>query len=731
LLILFSITALTSALLLFWAEPLFAKMVLPLLGGAPAVWNTCLMYFQAMLLLGYLYAHLTSRYLGVRRQVWVHVALLAIALVALPIGIPQDWTPPESGNVIAWLVVLLTVGVGAPFLVLTATAPLLQRWLSRSDHPAAASPYMLYAASNAGSFIGLLAFPILLEPHIRLSAQSRLWSGGYAVALILTAICGVLVSKRLILSGTGVTAAEGACDATAPPTMQNRLRWIALAFAPSSLLLGVTAYLSTDVAAMPLLWVIPLALYLITFIVVFARRSRKPSVVTAIVHALLVTTLILVIVWDPDLGLRWKYLLHLAVFTSTALVLHGELARTRPEPRYLTEFYLWLALGGALGGAFNALVAPLIFKSIAEYQLVVVLACFLRPSWPSRVRKLADSSLALPIALVVLVLIPAVSWLSVGNHHLFGVSGKLIVSIAVGVVAVALSGNARLFGAIISGVAVIGLVIGSKSGGVLHSDRSFFGAYKVERGSGRANFLIHGTTIHGAEFLDSARRLTPVTYYHPNGPVGQLFTALQDRIPDRSIGVVGLGTGSLLCYSKPGEQWTFFEIDPLVESISLDRRYFSFLRDCTVRPAVVIGDARLTLAKQPSKKFGLLIIDAFSSDAIPVHMLTRQAFAQFERVLDDHGILFVHISNQHLELKPVVAALAADAGLVALLGEHSASDAEESRQLDYSSDWVALARSKEDLGALASDSRWELLSAPRGAQPWTDDYSNVFSVIKW
>ncbi|HUQ18993.1 MAG TPA: fused MFS/spermidine synthase [Gemmatimonadaceae bacterium] len=709
-----------SALLIFWVEPLFARLVLPLLGGSPAVWNTCLMYFQAMLLLGYLYAHLGAKYLSSRWQAWLQVVLLGVALLALPIGIRRGWTPPESGHVIGWLIALLTVGVGAPFFLLAATAPMLQRWLSGTDHPAAENPYMLYAASNAGSLIGLLAFPIILEPNLRLSTQTQLWSVGYVVALILLGACALVIQRRSNRVTAEVQNTDGAI-----PTLRDRIRWIALAFAPSSLLLGVTTYLSTDVAAMPLLWVIPLALYLITFIVVFARQSRSTNLPLAVAHAVLVTTLVLVLFWDTDLDFRWEYALHLGVFTTTALVLHGELAASRPANKYLTEFYLLMAFGGALGGVFNALIAPLVFKSVTEYQLVVVLACFFRPA----MRILRAHRFSSSIALIPIIILAASSALKLGEHHVLGVPTSLIISIIVALAAVMVSGRPVVFGMSIAGLALVSFVVERGSEGVLHRDRSFYGAYKILR-SGPANFLIHGSTIHGAQFQDSARRLVPATYYHPKGPTGQLFTALRDRIPDKRIGVVGLGAGSLLCYSKAGEQWTYFEIDPLVLGIAKNARYFSFLRDCAVKPSVVIGDARLTLAKQPDRKFGMLIIDAFSSDAIPVHMLTRQAFTLYSRVLDRRGILFVHISNRHLDLRPVIASLAKDAGLFALIGEHDATPREETRELDYSCDWVAIARAPEDLGALTTDPRWHALEST-GARTWTDDYSNVWSTIKW
>jgi hypothetical protein len=681
-----------------------------------------------MLLLGYLYAHITSKIFNPRKQAWIHVALICIAAVTLPVGIPRGWTPPASGHVVGWLIALLTIGVGAPFFLLAATAPMLQRWIGDSDHPAAKNPYLLYAASNAGSLLGLVAFPIILEPNLRLSDQSRLWSWGYVTAIVLIAGCATMLRRGASHTGENVETDS------VPPTMGDRLRWIALAFAPSSLLLGVTTYLSTDVAAMPLLWVVPLALYLITFIIVFARKSRKPNQALTVAHAILVTTLVLVAVWSPNIDLKWEYALHLGVFTTTALVLHGELAATRPSPRYLTEFYLMMALGGALGGAFNALIAPLIFKTILEYQLVVVLACFLRPGARYTVpdtRNAGRHVIPITTALVPMIILGLANAMRLSNQDVFGVSVVLLLSIVVGAIAVSLSANPVRFGIAIGGIAIIAWIAQQRTDFVIHSDRSFYGAYEVQQSSGRAHFLVHGTTIHGAQYTDSARHLQPVTYYHPNGPVGQLFRAFQDSIPHKRIGVVGLGAGTLLCYSKRGEEWTFFEIDPVVERIARNPRYFTYLRDCEVKPQIVFGDARLTLARQPSKKFGLLIIDAFSSDAIPVHMLTRQAFALYRRVLDDDGILLVHISNQHLNLKPVVATLAEDAGLTALIGEHDASTKEENQRLDYSSDWVGITRRPDQLRSLAKDDDWHPLIARSGDRPWTDDYSNVFSVIRW
>lgn len=725
---LFALTTLGSAFLLFWIEPLFAKMVLPMLGGSPAVWNTCLMYFQAVLLVGYLYAHVTSRLLSSRKQAVLHVVLLLIATVSLPIAIPRGWTPPESGNVIPWLTGLLSVAVGAPFVLLAATAPLVQRWLRDSDSRSANNPYVLYAASNTGSLIGLLGFPIVMEPNLRLGQQSSLWSLGYGIAVVLSALSALLVWKHPSVSASRLNSADD--RSTHAPTAMDRIRWIGLAFVPSSLLLGVTTYLSTDVAAMPLLWVVPLALYLITFIIVFARGGRAVSQPTAMAHAVLMIVLALVLFWGPGISLRSTYALHLAVFTTTALVLHGELAASRPDPAHLTEFYLWMAFGGALGGAFNAIVAPLVFKSIAEYQIVLVAACLMRPSWRSRIGDIASQVPQFTFSIVPAILVGLVSWYGFADHHILGVSGKLFSSLVAAAFLLSISNNALRFGAGI-GLLVVGeLIPGFRFSQDMYSDRSFFGAYRVQNVNGPAHRLVHGTTTHGAQYLDTARRLIPETYYHPSGPVGQVFAALDSQLARKGIAAVGLGTGTVLCYSKPGENWTFFEIDPLVLRISSNPKYFTYLSNCAVRPRVVIGDARLSMAKEPTGKFSLLIVDAFSSDAIPVHLLTREAFSLYERVLDPHGVLFVHISNKHLDLKPVVAALAKDAGLFALMEQHG-PDEKIDGPLAYPSEWVVLAHSRNDLAGLNSDKRWIPLPSRAAYQPWTDDYSNVFSVIRW
>jgi len=578
-----------------------------------------------------------------------------------------------------------------------------------------------------------VAFATHTATHLRLRQQSTLWAIGYCIGFALTSTCAVLAWRGAHTGASGGHARKQApLDTLAEnsPTNRDRARWIALAFVPSSLLLGVTTYLSTDVASAPLLWVVPLAIYLLTFVIVFARQRTQANPLTSVMHAVLATALVMVLFWDAPLDLRWAYPLHLGVFAFTALLLHGELAAARPSPSHLTEYYLWMSLGGALGGVFNAVIAPLIFKSITEYELVVVLACFLRPSRGVKVSGVVEWLRAAAVAVIPALLMAAVVAYKLDSQSVLGIRGAWIAVVVAATMILSMHASAPRFGVSLAAVALAGPVFFEKSSDLLYADRSFFGAYRVE-GSSRSNVLMHGTTIHGAQFVNSAQRLEPTTYYHTNGPAGQLFAALNDRLTGGHVAAVGLGTGTLLCYSKPGQTWSVFEIDSHVEAIARNKQYFTFTSDCAVKPTIILGDARLTLAKEPSARYSVLVLDAFSSDAIPVHLLTREALALYLRVLNPTGVLLVHISNRHLGLEPVLAALAKNAGLVALIGEHDVDDDREKAELDYSSDWVVLAHRKEDLGPIAGDSRWREVKARSQRDLWTDDYSNVLDVIKW
>jgi MFS family permease len=738
----FAFTLLVSAALLFMVEPMFARMVLPLLGGAPAVWNTCLVFYQAALLAGYVYAHVSSKYLGPRRQAMVHLALLGLACIVLPLGVSTAWSPPVDQNPAPWLLAILVVSVGLPFVALSASAPMIQSWFARTDHPSARDPYFLYASSNLGSLIGLLGYPLVLERVLTLRGQSLGWSVGYGLLVLLTLGCAIVMWRRRADTPAQAEAPDSDNDAEdRPVTWRRRLRWVVLALIPSSLLLGVTTFMSTDVAALPLLWAIPLALYLLTFVLVFARRRILP-------HGLMVAAQPLLLVFLAGAfflaGLQASQIvpmlvLSLLAFFVTAMVCHGELADDRPHHRYLTEFYLWLSVGGVLGGAFNALLAPVIFAEVLELPLMLAAACMVRPALRPRFAWLGRAEWALFLVVVPLGLTVAVAirWQeSVGRHIPrlaelpvdSALQWMVIAMLAIGGVALLLQYRPIRFGLAVIAMLVIGRLCNQQEFRPLYVERSFFGIVRVEHHPDYgANMLVHGRISHGMQSTHPDRRREPLTYYHRKGPAGQIFRALDERLNE--IGVVGLGTGSLAAYGRAGQRVTFYEIDPVVEKIARDRRFFTYLADCRARVEVILGDARRQLAEGPPRRFDLLAIDAFSSDAIPVHLVTREAVRVYFERLSSRGVLALHISNQHLDLRPVLGNLAADAGLVALICDDDEGEGPD--RAKFASTWVVLARSRADLGALATSEGWSELPPRPGQRLWTDDFSNIIDVLEW
>lgn len=711
---LFAATLFLSAALLFAVQPMVAKMVLPLLGGAPAVWNTAMMFFQAALLAGYAYAHLVASRLRPGAQVAAHLALLAAGFLFLPLGLAQGWAPPQETSPVFWLAGFLAVSVGLPFLAVAATAPLLQAWFARSGHPSASDPYFLYAASNLGSILALLAYPFLIEPLLPVRLQRLAWTAGYAVLMALIAVCGLRAGRR------AVPAAETAAE-TAVPSAGVRLRWLLLAFAPSSLLLGVTTFITTDLASAPLFWVVPLTLYLLSFVIVFARRPLLR-------HEWMVGLQPFVLI---PLGIFYTFAtwerfllvipLHLLAFFVTALVCHGELARTRPATRHLTEFYLWMSLGGVLGGAFNAIIAPLAFPGIWEYPIAIVLAAALRPTLSSGRKRL---DLLLPLLLLAFLLAPFLVHAPLAH---VGLAAKVLYFALAGMAAYAFHGRPARFGLGIGALLTVSLVVADRTDTLLQ-ERSFFGVARVEADEARGLVsLIHGTTLHGARLTDPDRLLEPITYYNAAGPVGDIFDF--SRKPAR-IAAVGLGTGTLACWTKPGDTLTFYEIDPAIVRIARDTRYFGFLAGCAPEARIVLGDARLKLAEAPDGAYDRIVMDAFSSDAIPIHLLTREAVALYMRKLAPDGVLVVHISNRNLALAGVVAALARDAGLVAVRREDESTPQGVHTLRRSRSDFIALARTPEALAFLAHRPGWQGLDMEDAGRPWTDDYSDIVGALR-
>ena len=718
--VLYSATLAVSAGLVFMLQPMFARFVLPLLGGTPAVWTTAMLFFQTVLLLAYVYAHWSTHRLGARRQAALHMALVAAALLVLPIGVPSGWTPPVDGSPIPWLLLLLVVAVGLPFFVVSSTAPLLQSWLASTDHPDADDPYFLYRASNLGSVLGLVAYPLLVEPRLTLGDQSWLWSGGF---LLLWAL---LVGCAVVLWRARPAAASVAEEApTEELTRARRLRWVALGFVPSSLMLGATTALTTNVAPVPLLWVLPLSLYLASFIVVFSRGARRATAHRAATLALppLAVVLAGVIVLQPARPLWLVAAIHLAAFFVVALVCHGELARDRPSTAHLTRFYVLMSLGGALGGAFNVIVAPLAFDSLTEYPIALVMACFLIPlskgSWSEAAS--IRTHLLPPLAL------------GIGVYLALSRSGDLPVDYRLVYAAAAIACIAMARHPLRFGLAMVAIMIGAwlptvGNSVVIHQERSFFGVHRVEETNGGATHeLKHGTTLHGAQIGGVA--LDPTTYYHRSGPMGQLMEALPDARIARRAGVVGLGTGAMACLSRPGDRWTFFEIDASVERIARSGELFSFLRDCRGTFDVVLGDGRRSIERRPQGAFGLIVLDAFSSDAIPVHLLTRQALQIYESKLLPNGVMAFHVSNRYLDLEPVLGNLARATGLTCY-GQRD-TNVTARHYMKTRSHWVTMARAPADLGAVVRDRRWHPCARDAGERPWSDDYANVLGTLKW
>lgn len=737
--ILFSLTLFVSAALLFLVQPMFAKLVLPLLGSTPAVWTASVMAFQALLLGGYVYAHVTSERLGVRRQAALHAGVMLLPLIALPIALPGDLRPPVDANPVLWLLGLLGVVVGLPFFVVSASAPLLQRWLAGTDHPAATDPYLLYRASNLGSMVGLLGYPLAMEPTLRLADQGRFWALGYGLLLLLVLACVVVLWRSAPAAPAPAPVAGGSSHAALLPGRSigragvvRRLRWIALSFVPSSLVLGVTTYFTTDLAPIPLLWVVPLAIYLLTFIIVFSPRAEVESIHRAIVAGfpILVLLVVFTIVSQVREPLGPLVALHLAGFFAAAMVCHGELARDRPEPGLLTEFYLWIAVGGVLGGVFNALVAPLAFDGLLEYPIAIVAACLLRPRLSGTPRGPRDRVLdvALPVA-TALVASALLRVVQSGDDYTRVVGGLMVLGLAMALCLYFARHPVR-FGLGVAAVLVAGAVGVGSADDTLYQERSFFGIYSVvTRPEPKPRHrLIHGTTLHGAQNFDGSRPPAPTTYYHPTGPIGQLFDALPSPEVSSRVAVLGLGAGTIACHAKPGERWTFYEIDPVAERIAEDPRLFTYLRDCPGTHDVVLGDGRLSLARAPARKYGMIFADAFSSDAIPVHLLTREAVAMYLSKLSEEGILVFNVTNRYLDLNPVLGALAREQGLSCL---HAADNVTEvpGAKGKTASDWLVMSRAPRNLGGLTSDARWRACPRATSADVWTDDFSNILGPL--
>ncbi|MET0272121.1 MAG: fused MFS/spermidine synthase [Phenylobacterium sp.] len=735
---LFAVTVFASAALVFLVQPMVAKLVLPSLGGSPQVWNTSMAFFQAALLAGYGYAHLLQRLKSVRAQALVHCAALLVAAVALPLRISDLAGAPSSEHPILWLLAVLALSIGAPFAVLSATAPLVQAWYARTIGAGQGKePYALYAASNLGSLLALLAYPIAVEPFTTLIDQRLGWSLGYGAFVLLMAGLAYIVTR--VPDAAPAAARKAAADA-APVRWPDRLRWVGLAAIPSSLMLGVTTHLTTDVASAPFLWVLPLALYLTTFIIAFQTKPAIPPNVTLLLQAAALAGCAVLLPFKSA-NIALQIVVHLGAFFLTALMCHQALVARRPDPNHLTEFYLWLSVGGVVGGGFNAFVAPVIFSNVWEYPLVLALSALARPWGPSKVLPWSWAMLGLGVVcaaatpILMTFVTPHLTTQEVvgqfDQSELFELGVRVLLAAAV-IAAFMVRRQALLFFCLIVMISIAADTTADRVN-TTQTWRSFFGVLKQSESpvpalGGTVRMLAHGTTLHGAQAVHPRWACQPLVYYTVNTPIGQVFLRQQEARPAGTrIGAVGLGTGSVAAYVRPGDHLTFFEIDPLVIRISTDPKHFTYTTQC-VQGTVdyVVGDARLTLAKQPDGAFDILLIDAFSSDAVPAHLMTVEAVRGYLAKLKPDGVLILHVSNRNLDLKGPAQAVARAAGGHALLQQRRVIGKGAFWEADE--DALIVAKSPQALAAYARDPRW-IASDPTKARPWTDDYTNLAGAL--
>lgn len=735
---LFTLAIFVSAALLFFVQPMFAKMVLPRLGGTPAVWSVAMVFFQTVLLAGYAYAHFITRKLQGRQAVVIHLAIMLVAILFLPLGIASGWTKPPASGEAVWLLGLFAVSIGLPFFALSANGPLLQAWFARTHHPAAKDPYFLYAASNIGSFLALLAYPFAVEPLTRLQQQTFGWSAGFVLLIALIGACGYLIWNTKDLKPAKPADGEKADK----PSWADAAVWVALAAIPSGLLIAVTSHISTDVAAVPFLWVVPLALYLLTYVLVFSRFAARVHQAAVILQPLFIAALIASQVFEGFDSIFWILTIHIAAFFFTALVCHGELARLRPAPAHLTEFYMWMSAGGMIGGIAAALIAPQIFNWVAEYPILIVLALLCRPGW------VWPSGRYAPIFWILLGLVaaatlapafgykvPVLSDLAPGNYtYMKWAIGILLV------VSILISFDSVKYAYIVALCFLTIKAYENIDSRTRHTLRSFFGVHKVtDSYDGRFRVLLHGTTIHGAQrvltndYKPYQGRPELTTYYYKSAAIAQAVAqARVNKDGPITYAVVGLGTGTLACHKQEKDAVHYYEIDPTTIAIATNpSRYgFSFLAQCAPDAKITLGDARLTIAEAPDGIYDLIVIDAFSSDAIPIHLMTREAVEIYKRKLAPRGILVMHISNRHLELASVVAGIAAVNGMV--VRTHNTIEGDDEVNDDdykFSGTVSAIVKKPEDFGALTEEKHWKDEKVDPAQWVWTDDYSNVLGAM--
>lgn len=729
----FTGTIFLSASLLFLIQPMYAKMLVPLLGGAPAVWNIAMVFYQAALLLGYAYAHWVATSMPTRRQVALHSIVLLAPIVMLPVAGPTDAAPPTEGSPIPWLLMTMLSAISLPFFVVSTTSPLLQRWFSLTQHKDSRDPYFLYAASNVGSFLALLGYPLIIEPRFSLIAQGQLWMFGYLVLVALVVLCGYMAWRRPATKDESSAADEPEEEIT----KGRKIRWVLLAFMPASLLLSVTNFITTDLLSMPLLWVIPLSLYLLSFSFVFAKKPLVPQSVWRWLGPVMIVVLMVVVADGLHRPAMLMMVLHLVAFLVISMFCHGEIATDCPPARHLTQFFLLIAIGGVLGGMFNALMSPNLFTDLHEYPLTLILAGFLLPTAYAVSRSRSEDNrdliwpaIAAGAMLTIYYFVPEER----PPANLIGmeVSMRTLKEIALfltpSLIAVCSIKRPVRFGWTLTVIFLVALLLWRSDPGIIWRSRSFFGIVKVRqdaRGLGRT--MQHGTTIHGHQRLDEPFNRMPTAYYDRKGPLGDIFFYFPN-FESAAIGVVGLGVGTVAAYGTTGQPMTFYEIDPDVLRVARDSGRFTYMQDSAADLDVILGDGRLSLSKE-TRKFDLLILDAYSSDSVPIHLLTKQAAELYRERLNEGGWIVFHISSSFFEFEPVVALLAESLGMVCIVGRDAKNVEPGSTPGKLESTWAVLMPDDRLTGEFFRRPIWGYAKKRAGVTLWTDDYSSVLQVL--
>jgi predicted membrane-bound spermidine synthase len=726
--VLFASAVFVSAVLLFWLQPLFSKTVLPLLGGTPSVWNTCMLFYQTVLLVGYAYSHYTTRWLGSKKQAVLHIFLMLMAFLWLPLPVTSGFANPPLDIPIVWLLWQMTITVGVPLFVLSANAPLLQTWFNHTQNKDSGDPYFLYAASNTGTLLVLLAFPFLIEPLLGTQQQTVVWMYLYGGFTTLAAFCAVIL-WRYFKSEEPVEIEQGESQTIPPsPLLYDRLVWIIWSFLPSALLLGVTQYITTDVASVPFFWVLPLAVYMATFALVFARHTIIPHPWIEWIQPFILIPPLTTVIAGTGMFFWIDLTVQMSAFFVHCMFCHGVLVRSRPHPAHLTTFYFCMALGGVLGSVFVTLIAPMLFTGILEYPLlllVMVIVCWKFNPVTQQVSQVGVIALLLGLLLLSICLASGlITFVSAS-----GVMALVLVSTLIGP-AILRNLQQTLSVRIAFGMVILaGIYITSQDTNVLYRSRDFFGSYKIVNNTKwDQNILYVGSTIHGAQFRSPELQEYPVGYFDPEGSLGDIFNVFNNEKPNANIAICGLGVGSIAAYGELGQSITYYEINPHVYEIAAESGYFTYLSNSKADINTIFGDARITIQQAEDQSFDMIILDAFNSDSIPVHLLTREAFEIYQQKLKPDGWMAVQISNRYLDLQPVIAAAVNHLGWTALVHDE-VLDTNDIRNNRMTASWIVLFQQEKWVDSFSAFDIWEPLTYDGSIEIWTDNHATVLPLL--